>query len=269
MEIGISTASLFMRMYNEDALVLLNGLDARVCEIFLETFREYEAEYGELLAGRLGGLRVHSVHTLTLNFEPELFSVNPRSRGDAEAWFAKSLAVGRRLGATHYTMHGKARIKRNVSYDDFARIGGRLQELCEFSGKYGITLCLENVDWAYYNRPGFFRGVKRYAPDLKGVLDVKQARLSGRPYEEYLDEMGRDIATVHLSDVDRDGKLCLPGRGTFDFSTLFARLRDHGFDGDMLVEVYNDNFGDVSEFSDSLAYLRELKNRIFGKTIEN
>ena len=38
MEIGVSTASLFKRQYNEDALITLNEIDARVCEIFLGTY---------------------------------------------------------------------------------------------------------------------------------------------------------------------------------------------------------------------------------------
>ena len=37
MEIGVSTASLFKRQYNEDALITLNEIDARVCEIFLKS----------------------------------------------------------------------------------------------------------------------------------------------------------------------------------------------------------------------------------------
>ena len=41
MEIGVSTASLFKRQYNEDALLTLNEIDARVVEIFLGTFSEY------------------------------------------------------------------------------------------------------------------------------------------------------------------------------------------------------------------------------------
>ena len=52
MDIGISTASLFMREYNEDALVTLDNLDARVVEVFLQSFSEYKPEYGKLLLKR-------------------------------------------------------------------------------------------------------------------------------------------------------------------------------------------------------------------------
>ena len=45
MEIGISTASLFGRYYNEDALPILDEIDARVVEVFLETYCEYEESF--------------------------------------------------------------------------------------------------------------------------------------------------------------------------------------------------------------------------------
>ena len=106
--------------------------------------------------------------------------------------------------------------------------------------------------------------MKKYAPDLRAVFDVKQARLSGHPYEEYLADMAGNIDTVHLSDVDASGKIRLPGRGTFDFEKLFGRLSDVGFSGDMLIEVYTNDYGDVSEFTESLAYLRDLKKKVFG-----
>ena len=44
MEIGISTASLFGRLYNEDAVKAIEELDARVCEVFLETYSEYNED---------------------------------------------------------------------------------------------------------------------------------------------------------------------------------------------------------------------------------
>ena len=69
MEVGVSTASLFMREYNEDALPLLDKSDARVVEVFLQGFSEYKKEFGELLKSRLGNLKVHSVHVLTLTYE--------------------------------------------------------------------------------------------------------------------------------------------------------------------------------------------------------
>ena len=75
--------------------------------------------------------------------------------------------------------------------------------------------------------------------------------------------MQGDVKTVHLSDVTEDGKICLPGKGIFDFEQLFRRLKGVGFNGDMLIEVYKNDYKEISEISQSLDYLRELKYKIF------
>ena len=258
MEVGISTASLFLRNYVEDALPILDSLGAKVCEVFLNTFPEYAPPFGELLKTRLGGLKVNSMHTYTFHFEPELFSQSMRSRDVADNTFKDVLSIGKTLGAKYYTMHARGRLKKHASPDNFEAFGKGIDRLVDIAEEYGIRLCLENVEWASYNRVGFFREIKKFSPKLGGVLDVKQARLSGMDYRDYLDEMGKDLCTVHLSDVDENGRIRLPGKGIFDFEELFKRLIGIGFDGNMLIEVYKDDYGETSELKDSLDYLREI-----------
>jgi sugar phosphate isomerase/epimerase len=130
-------------------------------------------------------------------------------------------------------------------------------ELVDFCRIHGTHLCLENVEWSTYNRPGVFSVLANAIPDLRGVLDVKQARISGHPYEMYLTEMGDRLAYAHVSDFYDNGKICLPGKGNFDFDTMIKRLKDVGFDGALLIEVYTDNYGKEIELKDSLDYLNE------------
>lgn len=262
MEIGVSTASLFMREYNEDALPLLDKSDARVVEVFLQGFSEYKKEFGELLKSRLGNLKVHSVHALTLTYETELFTINERAFTDVKEIFQSVLTTAKLLGATCYTMHGRARIKKSVNYDDFVKIGKRLDKLCDIAENYDVNICLETVEWALYNAPGYFKKVKEYAPRLKGTLDIKQCRLSGFDYRDYIADMGENIKTVHLSDIDENGKIKLPGKGNFDFETLFRRLKDSGSDPNALIEVYKDDYDDIGEIKNSLDYLREIQYKI-------
>ena len=91
-----------------------------------------------------------------------------------------------------------------------------------------------------------------------GVLDIKQARISEYPYEIYLEEMAGRIAHVHVSDIDENGKICLPGRGRFDFDTLVKRLKDVGFDGALIVEVYTDNYEKAEELKAACDFLEEI-----------
>ena len=263
MEIGVSTASLFKRKYNEDALVVLNELDARVCEIFLGTYQEYTKEFAKLLLERKGNLRVHSIHTLNTHFEPQLFGANPRAIDDAYKILENCLNTAKLLGADNYTLHGIARFKRNVKYNNYEDIGKKMQKLKTFCEGFGVNLCLENVEWAYYNHVGFYTEIEKYCKGLKTCLDIKQARISTDSYADYINEMGSSINTVHLSDVNDSGKICLPGKGNFDFEDLFKRLKDVDFKGDMLIEVYNEDYNEISEIKDSLDYLRNIKEKIF------
>ena len=59
MTTGVSTASLFMREMNEDALTVLDGLGVKSTEVFLTTFSEYSEEFARLLLSRRGGLNIN------------------------------------------------------------------------------------------------------------------------------------------------------------------------------------------------------------------
>ena len=74
----------------------------------------------------------------------------------------------------------------------------------------------------------------------------------------YLKEMEGRIAHVHISDVDERGKICLPGRGIFDFPDLLRRLADARFDGPLLIEVYKGDYGKEEELKESCDFLGEL-----------
>ena len=261
MKVGVSTASLFQRKTNEDALPLLNDLGVTCAEVFLTTFSEYDEEFGKLLAEKKGNIDVHSVHVLNTQFEPQLFASNERVKKDAFYWLSKVMEAGKELGAKYYTFHGTARIKRSArsgQYDDFTSICKNFQEIYEFCQSYGLKLCLENVEWATYNRLGVFNQIRSCVPSIGGVLDVKQARISGVDYRDYLTEMGANLTHVHLSDVDEMGKIRLPGQGVFNFGETIDRLKDVGFDGALIIEVYKDDYSDLSEIKNSVDYLNEL-----------
>ena len=261
MQVGVSTASLFLRKNNEEALPLLSDLGVNVAEVFLTSFSEYEADFAHLLAAKKGNLFINSVHILNSQIEPQLFSAHERVKTDSFNALQKVLTAARIIGAPYYTFHGTARYKkaaRNPDNDNFERMGNGLKEIHDFCQKSGVTLCLENVEWSTYNRVGVFKEMQRYVPTLKGVLDIKQARISGQPYEKYLNEMGESLAYAHISDVQENGKMCLPGKGSFDFETLIKRLQDVGFHGALLIEAYKDDYREISELKTACDYVNEI-----------
>jgi sugar phosphate isomerase/epimerase len=204
----------------------------------------------------LGDLDINSVHTLTTNFEHQLLNSSRRVRGDGFYWLDQVLNSAKLLGCNRYTFHGLYRLK--TRYDNFDKMGEYFREICEFCARFGVSLCLENVEWSTYNRPGVFRELKSRCPDLLGTFDIKQARRSGYPYQMYIEEMAGSIAHVHLSDVDDGGRVRLPGEGRYDFEEIIKRLKGAGFDGAAIIEVYPDSFSDLSALSRSLNYLNEI-----------
>ena len=238
MRVGVSSASLFMRQNNAEALRTLNDLGVKTTEVFLTTFSEYGKAYAETLLPHVKNLSVNSVHDLTSQFEPQLFSRHAGVRADAYSILQKVMESAKTLGAPYYTFHGASRAKRadrSGERDNFPWLIECFETLLAFCRDFDVTLCLENVEWSTYNRPGVFSKISSALPQLRGVLDIKQARISQYPYEEYLREMGEKIAYVHISDIDGDGRMCLPGRGTFDFDTLIKQLQGVGFDGALLI----------------------------------
>ena len=268
MDIGISTASYFNRLQTEDAVsdIIKNGIG--LTEIFLNSYLEYEPAFIDLLCERIGdsGLRVYSIHPMSLNFEPFLFSIHSRQYEDGERYFRKILDAGRRLGAGYYTMHGYANLSgavRNVQMD---RVAPVIVRLAEIAREYGITLTIENVSWCMCSHPSFVTELcnRIGAGTVKFTLDIKQAFRAGETPEAFIDVFGRDLANLHVTDVvtspDGTHAIRMPGRGTLDYRALTDSIRKNGCEVPAIVEVYSDMYREISEITDSVRFLEDVLN---------
>lgn len=264
MKIGISTASLFPEKHTEEAVRTIKQLGVGVAEVFFSTFYEYRPEFSKALKPELDGLEINSVHAMPLNFEPNLFNITRRVRGDGYYWLDQICRSAQLLCCHNYTFHGFVRTgkKTEGNGEDIAFIGERIAEAHAFCAGYGVNLCLENTAHYAYDRPGFFREVKKYARDLYGVFDLKQARRSGHPYQAYIEDMSGAIAYAHLSDMDENGKMCLPGKGGYDFTEVLKQLKGAGFDGVVLIENYRKDYNNCEELKESVDYLQEIADKV-------
>lgn len=256
MKVGVSTATFFSKLLTEDSFSVIQRCGGETAEVFLTTFSEYEPEFGDILKERLNGLDIYSVHSLNTEFEPQLFNTAYRTRNDAEIIFKKVLEVGRKIGARYYTFHGSTRLKKSTVIDT-AAIGKRMRELGDTALGYGIELCFENVHWAAFDSPEFFREVKEYAPNIGAVLDIKQAWQSGYDWRDYLSVMGDRIRNVHISDVS-DGRIKMAGKGDFPFKELVARLKAQNYDGPLILEQYPKDYDSFDEIAESVNYMKKI-----------
>ena len=252
--LGISTASYFNRMPIEDIVLDIGAHGVPRAELFLNTFSEYEDGFADLLAARTAqaGLSVYSIHPMSMQFEPLLFSLHARQRDDAMRIFEQVLRAARRLGASCYVMHGAAHLSGAAKNLQIERLAPIFTELCAMSREYGVTLTLENVSWCLFCSPEFGLRMSDLLGDaLHYTLDVKQAVRSGHTPFEYIEAVGGLTENLHLCDYRRDEsgayRWTLPGQGECDFPALLSALRQKGYQGPAFVEVYSDTYGDLSE----------------------
>lgn len=258
MQVGLSSACFFMRELNEDALQVIDKLNIPLAEVFFTTFTEYQPSFAQKLLQYKGNVKINSVHALNTQFEPQLFVNHPRAKQDAFYWLRQVLASAKVLDAKYYSFHGIARLKKNSTPKDHGELAPFFEEIMQACAEYNVELCLENVHWALYNEPKIFKQIQAKCPTLKGILDVKQARLAGHSYAEYIQDMGEAIAFAHVSDHTADGKMCLPGKGIFPFEECIQRLLDYGFDGALIIEVYANDYKEYNELYEAYTYLQEL-----------
>ena len=263
MQVGISTASLFNRYDLEDSPAHMAAMGASLCEIFLNTFSEYEDGFIKALKTRIdeSGLSVYSVHPMGTQFEPQLFSVYHRQREDAKKIFEQVLRAGKTLGAKCYVMHGPSGLNGAVKHMDIPRIGPMVQELCEMAAAYSLTLAWENVSWCLFHLPSFgprlLEATK--ADDLRFTLDIKQAARSGYAAEEYIHAIGERMVNLHICDYIHTPERVLPvlpGKGECDLTAIKRALQAKGYTGPAFLEVYSDMYADETELRNCYDYVK-------------
>lgn len=266
MKLGISTACYFQKSMIEDTVLDIGAHGVQHCELFLNTLCEYEPDFIALLADRLAmaGITPYSVHPMSTQYEPQLFSIHPRQRSDALALYERVLRGARTLGAKVYVMHGPVHLSgaaKNISLDRLVPI---FRELSDIAANYGVTLALENVSWCVFCTADFGHDLRERigAGRLKYTLDIKQAMRVGQDPMSFVEAVGPDIVNVHLCDavLGHDGRLNLrlPGFGAFDFAALRDALKKQGADCTAFIEVYSDMYTDSDELYDSYARMRTI-----------
>ena len=67
-----------------------------------------------------------------------------------------------------------------------------------------------------------------------------------------------DIVHIHISDHTENADCLPPGKGDFDFARLIGIMNSAGYNGDYIIELYRENFGDENDLKQSLLYMQNL-----------
>jgi sugar phosphate isomerase/epimerase len=248
-------------MHTELALLEVARLGIQDVEIFLNSVGELSGKVFSAIRGtvREFGLNIMAVHPFSSPLETLfLFSSYDRRVDEIMELYKRYFEMMNRLGSRIFVVHG-ALASSSVSDERYVeRFGG----LAEAGRAAGITVALENVSYCRSGSLDFLELLShRLGESAAFVLDVKQARRSGVEPGEIVTRLGAKIVHIHMSDAGIGGD-CLPvGAGEYDFAGLFALLREVGYGGGAVVELYRENFGEIAELSDCVENLRKLLQR--------
>ncbi len=237
------------------------------CEIFFNSYSELSPEFiREIIKIKdYYGVTVTSLHSYRSFSEGyDFFSKYKRRFYDAAEDYKRFFEASAELGAKYIVMHG-AKHKSEIPLDEYAERFGELDTVAQ---SFDCNVAHENVVDFVSARPDFMKFMKDCLGDhFKAVLDVKQARRAGFDPKEFINILGENIVHVHLSDFDKEQDCIAPSEnGLFDFAELFTALRENGFSGDGVVELYSDSYKDSGEIISAAEYLGKIADKVFNQT---
>lgn len=259
MEIGISSACFYPQVDLENTISLMKKLGFKRGELFLNCPSEFEDSFIDRLIEESikNEFSINSIHPFSSFFEPHLFDTYKRRRDDMMKYFKAVCRAGKRLGAEYYTFHGM----RNVDFKFFNHnnIIDIYDELIYTSSEIGIKLAQENVSWCMSSNTEFLETIQQKCKyEINFTLDIKQAYRAGISIEDYIKVMGNRIVNFHINDVDENNMCILPGKGMVDYQDIDKRLKDVGYTGIGIIEVYSDNYRKYNELIDGREYLTKM-----------
>ena len=90
------------------------------------------------------------------------------------------------------------------------------------------------------------------------VLDIKQAVRAGCSPYDFTDILADNICHVHISDYNGVSDCVPPGEGRFDFKKFFDTMKEKGYRGDYVIELYRSGFRDIGQLESSFNALRDF-----------
>ncbi len=267
---GMSTACFFPNIYTESAIDKMGEMNVENIEIFFSCLSEYKKSFAKDLKKRIqnNGMNVYSIHPLSLQFEPQLFSSHKRAQQDSLDIYRQVLESGAKLGAKVYVFHGPAHVKRAKTLKlNYSFIAETADYLAEIAKEYSIKLAWENVHWCWYVAPDFAKKISGLVntDNLYFTLDIKQAVQAGYDPVNFLEMTNGRLSNIHMCDyeIDEQDGVCprLPFKGEMGFERFKKALENINYQNAMMLEVYSYNYKDYEELSDNFLKMKSFFNK--------
>lgn len=249
-------------METKDSLDTLASTGFQVFEVFFNTFREFQFPYLAEIKKCVDahGAVIKSVHPFTSAFESALIFTNYYTRFlDGLEFYKQYFDAANVLGANIMVLNGQN--YRGIDENEYME---KYLTLYQLGKQYGITVAQENVNGFRSADPAFIRRMRECLQDeCAFVFDIKQAVRAGKDPYNMCDAMGEKIVHVHMNDNSVSEDCLLPGYGTMDYPRLLGQLKQNGYSGAFIIEVYRKNFVELRELNKSALYFNEILSKYF------
>lgn len=261
MSVGASS-SCFYPLETKDSLIEIGKLGIHTAELFFNADSELSKDYLNEINNikSFYDIKTDSVHPFSSVCESFFFFSRYKKRFyETAEYYKKYYEAANEIGAKYLVIHG-AKYPCEVSDEEYFE---RFGFLIEDGKKAGINVIQENVFSTCAGNPDFLKRMKAYlGDDFKFNYDIKQMRKCSFAYEDFVPVFKNSIVNIHVSDHNKDETCLPPGKGEFDFARLFREMKEAGYKGNYIIELYRHNFENPSEIKESLEYLLKKSNSV-------
>lgn len=262
MRIGASTGCFYPKS-TEKSLIQIGELGVKTTEIFPNAFSELQPEFLKEINQIKDhyGIDIVSFHPFMSFAEGFfIFTEYERRYKDSLEMYKPFFNATAQIGAKFFVLHGA---KQPCLISDEVYIE-RYREFSEVAKTFGVQVAHENVVLFKGESIEFLKKIKAdLGADFKMVLDTKQARRTKIDVYDFVDEFSENIAHIHISDYSKTS-LCTAAseKGLFDFEKFFTTMKNKGYAGKYILELYRHSFDKDIEITKSVQYLSDILNKI-------
>ncbi len=257
--IGMST-SCYYPLETEKSLERVCLLGFKNVEMFINSYSELEEPFIEKYKRLIDEYSVNlvSIHT-TASFADgyNYFSEYYRRFEESVEVFKKYLEFANKFNTPYLVMHGLKKISKSSDELYFERF----KILTDLAYENGVSLLQENVVNFRSESPDYIEKMKNYIGERFGItLDIKQCRRAGVDPYEFIEKHSEIIKHIHISDYNDELDCITPLKGKFDFNNFFGCMKEHGYDGSYIIELYEHSWSDENEIAFAGKELQKILN---------
>lgn len=206
---------------------------------------DWTADDRDALRDAIAGTGVR-VPTLCLSAHRRfgLGSADPQTRGIALDILAKAIRLADAAGIRVVQVAGYFAYYEQPGPDARARYLDGLSAGVRWASRYGVMLAVENIDTPDVGCVRDAVAIAREvdSPWLRVYPDVGNIAVNGFDVVEDLRHIDGAAVGIHLKDTRRRVPRRVPfGAGVVPFAEVFGTLRDLGYQGPFMVEMWNDD----------------------------